>query len=88
MTYDPNSNDALFSRMNQRLDTQDSTLSTILSEVKSLRSDMQATIAPIDKRVTALETAGAVTRGKVTAVSALVSGVVGIVGWLLTRQQK
>lgn len=75
MTYDPNSSDAMFSRLMNRLDTQDDTLKQILSEVRKTNG-----------RVTKLETEGAVTRGKVAAVSALVSAAVGFVGWLWSNK--
>jgi hypothetical protein len=86
MTYDPNSNDAMFSRMNQRLDTQDDTLKLILAEVKNLRTDMHAKIVPLENRVSSLETDKAVTKGQIVAVSGVVSTVVGFVGWLLTSK--
>lgn len=75
MTYDPNSNDAMFSRVMQRLDQQDDTLKQILEQVKKTNG-----------RVTTLETEGAVTKGKVAMVSALVSAAVGFAGWLWTNR--
>jgi hypothetical protein len=75
MTYDPNSTDAMFSRVLNRLDTQDDTLKQILAEVKKTNG-----------RVTKIETENAITKGKVAAVSALVSGVVAIIGWVWTNK--
>jgi hypothetical protein len=75
MSYDPHSSDAMFSRVMTRLDKQDETLTQILAEVKKTNG-----------RVTRLETENAVTKGKVAAVSALVSAVVGFAGWLLSHK--
>lgn len=75
MSYDPNSNDALFSRLMNRLDNQDQTLQQILTQVKLTNG-----------RVTAIETREAVAKGKVAVVSALVSAVVGFMGWLWSNR--
>jgi len=75
MDYNPNSPDALFSRVMNRLDNQDQTLAQILAEVRKTNG-----------RVTKLETAEAVTKGKVAMVSALVSAMVGFAGWLWTNR--
>lgn len=75
MSYDPNSNDSMLSRIMQRLDTQDETLKQILHEVKKTNG-----------RVTAIETREEVARGKIAAISAVVSAVVGIASWLLTHK--
>lgn len=74
MSYDPNSNDALFSRVMNRLDTQDATLQQILSQVRLTNG-----------RVTAIETREAVAKGKITVISAVVSAVVGFAGWLWAK---
>lgn len=75
MSYDPNSNDALFSRLMNRLDNQDQTLQQILTQVKLTNG-----------RVTAIETREAVAKGKVAVVSALVSAFVGFAGWLWSNR--
>jgi hypothetical protein len=64
----------MFSKVMNRLDTQDSTLQQILQEVKRTNG-----------RVTRLETEGAVTKGKIAAVSGLVSAVIGFIGWLISH---
>ena len=74
MTFDPNSNDAMFATVLNRLDNQDGTLKEILSEVRKTNG-----------RVTKLETENAITRGKVALVSGIVSAAIGIVGWFLTK---
>lgn len=71
MSYDANSSDAMFSRVMNRLDTQDETLKQILTQVRLTNG-----------RVTAIETREAVAKGKVAVVSAMVSAVVGVIGWL------
>lgn len=75
MSYDANSSDAMFSRVMNRLDTQDDTLKQILAEVRKTNG-----------RVTRLETNEAVAKGKVAVVSALVSAVVGFAGWLWSNR--
>lgn len=71
MSYDPHSNDAMFSRVMQRLDSQDRTLNEILAEVKKTNG-----------RVSSLETDREVMRSKTSMIAAGVSAVVGIVSWL------
>lgn len=73
MTYDPNSTDAMFSRVLQRLDTQDATLTEILAEVRKTNG-----------RVKSLEEWRLVTKVKVATLSALVSAVVGVAAWALS----
>lgn len=74
MSYDPNSNDSMLSRIMGRLDSQDAALREILVEVKRTNG-----------RVTAIETREAITKGKIAMVSATVSVVVGFIGWLLNN---
>lgn len=73
MTYDSNSQDALFSRILTRLDQQDNTLATILAEVRKTNG-----------RVTKIETERAVERGKLAVIAALISGAVGVAGWAIS----
>lgn len=73
MTYDPNSTDAMFSRVLQRLDTQDTTLTEILAEVRKTNG-----------RVKSLEEWRLVTKVKVATVSALVSAGVGGMIWVVS----
>lgn len=75
MSYDPNSTDALFSRVMQRLDNQDATLGQILSEVRKTNG-----------RVTSLETTRAVTRGQIALISLLVSGAFAFVSWIFNNR--
>lgn len=75
MSYDPNSNDSMLSRIMQRLDTQDETLKQILEQVKKTNG-----------RVNVLEQNEAVAKGKLALVSALVSAAVGFVGWLWSNR--
>ena len=71
MSYDPNSTDAMFSRIENRLSTQDAALAEILREVRKTNG-----------RVTALEQQNEVNRAKVSTVAAVVSFGVGLAGWL------
>ena len=73
MSYDPNSTDAMFSRVLQRLDTQDATLSAILAEVRRTNG-----------RVSSLEEWRLTTKVKVATVSALVSAGVGGMVWVVS----
>jgi len=74
MPFDPNSNDAVFAKLINRLDNQDTVLAQILAEVKKTNG-----------RVNRLEQNEAVTKGKVAVVSAVISAAVGLAGWLLTH---
>ena len=74
MSYDPQSSDAMFSRVMQRLDNQDTTLDKILLEVRKTNG-----------RVTSLETTRAVTRGQIALISLLVSGAFAFVSWVFTK---
>lgn len=73
MSYDPMSTDAMFSRVLQRLDTQDATLSAILAEVRRTNG-----------RVSSLEEWRLTTKIKVATVSALVSAGVGGMAWVIS----
>jgi len=73
MSYDPQSIDSMFSRIMERQDTQDHTLTQILAEVRRTNG-----------RVNALETARAVSRGQIAMISFLISGIVGISGFLIS----
>lgn len=75
MDYNPNSTDALFSRVMNRLDQQDDTLRQILEQCKKTNG-----------RVSQLEQNEAVAKGKLALVSALVSAAVGFVGWLWSNK--
>lgn len=75
MSYDPNSNDSMLSRIMQRLDNQDTTLSQILAEVRKTNG-----------RVTSLETTRAVTKGQIALISLLVSGAFAFVSWVFTAK--
>lgn len=74
MSYDPNSNDSMFSRVMSRLDSQDETLRQILAEVKRTNG-----------RVTKLETTGEVTKAQIAVISVGVSSFIGAAGWLVTQ---
>lgn len=71
MSYDPNSNDSMFSRIEQRLSNQDNALEEILREVRKTNG-----------RVTALEQANEVNRAKVSTVAAGVSIGIACIGWI------
>lgn len=75
MSYDPNSNDAMFSRVMNRLDQQDDTLKQILEQVRKTNG-----------RVNVLEQNEAVAKGKVAVLSAAISAAVGFIGWLWTSK--
>ena len=74
MSYDPNSNDAMFSRLMNRLDSQDETLKQILAEVKRTNG-----------RVTRLETDKAVGKGQMAVISVVVTGTLGAASWLASH---
>ena len=73
MSYDPNSSDSMFTRVIERLDTQDAKMDLILAEVRKTNG-----------RVTSLEEWRFATKIKVAVVSALVSGAVGFAMWAIT----
>ena len=75
MSYDPQSSDAMFSRVMQRLEDQDHTLSQILIEVRKTNG-----------RVTSLETTRAVTKGQIALISVLVSAAFAFVSWVFTAK--
>ena len=70
MSYDPNSSDSMFARIDQRLTTQDGVLADILAEVRKTNG-----------RVTKLETAAEVGRARIAIIATVVSGTVGVIGW-------
>lgn len=74
MSYDPNSNDSMLSRIMARLDSQDETLKQILAEVKRTNG-----------RVTRLETAGEVSKGQMAVISVVVTSALGGAGWLASH---
>jgi hypothetical protein len=74
MSYDPNSTDAMFSRIIQRLDAQDSILTEIRDGVRKTNG-----------RVNGLEKWRDVITGKVAGISFAVSAVVGVATWLFSK---
>ena len=72
MHYDPNSMDAMFARVMGRLDQQDKTLTEILTEVRKTNG-----------RVTVLETAKAVTAGRIALIYVASSGFIGAAAWVI-----
>lgn len=73
MSYDSTSSDAMFSRVIQRLDTQDGVLTEILAEVKKTNG-----------RVRSLEDWRLATKIKIAVVSAGVSASVAFVMWIVS----
>lgn len=74
MSYDPNSSDAMLSRIMARLDSQDETLRQILAEVKRTNG-----------RVTKLETTGEVSKAQIAVISVGVSSLIGAAGWVASQ---
>lgn len=72
MSYDPQSMDAMFSRIIQRLESQDVLLSRI-----------DAGVAKTNGRVTALEKWRDVVTAKTALIASLVSGGVGVLVWAI-----
>lgn len=74
MSYDPNSIDAMFARILQRMDTQDEILGRIESQTTRTNG-----------RVSKLEQWRTDIRARVAVISAGISGAIGLAGWLLSR---
>lgn len=72
MSYDPQSMDAMFSRILQRMDTQDAILQRI-----------DAGVTKTNGRVNALERWRDVITSRVALIASIVSGAVGVAGWLI-----
>lgn len=72
--YNPNSSDAVTSRLFERLDVQDAVLARIESAVNKTNG-----------RVTALEKWRDVVTAKTAVISSVVSAVIGIVAWLISH---
>ena len=92
MSYDANSSDALFSRVLQRLDTQDSrfdsqdkTLSAILAEIKATRLEHELTRKEHEDRLVSLETQRDVFRGQALVICTGISGLISFGGWFVTH---
>jgi hypothetical protein len=72
MSYDPQSADAMFSRIIQRLDSQDVLLTRI-----------DAGVAKTNGRVSALEKWRDVVTAKTALIASVVSGGVGVLVWVI-----
>lgn len=84
--YNPNSKDALFSRIMQRLDQQDFTSANHRAEIKTVLTEIQDDIRRAHGRVGKLETWKTELRAKVAIVAVLVSGAVtALWQWWLGR---
>lgn len=80
MSYDPNSSDAMFSRVMQRLDQQDVNSATHRAEVKAGLAEIQSDIKQAHGRIGKLETWKTELKAKVAIVSVIMSGLV-TAGW-------
>lgn len=76
MSYDPNSADAMFSRVLQRLDQQD----LVLHEIKEQ-------VVKTNGRVDKLETWKLEVKAKTALISSAISTGVGLVTWYLTKER-
>ena len=72
--FDPDSNDATFARIIQRLDQQDVVLNRI-----------EAAVNKTNGRVTQLERWRDVVTAKTALISSAVSAVIGLIVWLVTH---
>ncbi len=84
MTYDPHSNDSMFSRVLTRLEEQDRAASETNARFLLLLTEIRVDAKDTKKRVESLETENAVTRGKIAVISFGVSGAVAVFGWAAT----
>jgi hypothetical protein len=71
MSYDPHSEDAMFSQVLTRLKQQDQTLMEILAEVRKTNG-----------RVTSLEQSREVSKAQIAVIATSISVIVGAVGWV------
>ncbi len=85
MDYNPHSMDAQFSKVLTRLEEQDRTTSENNARFLLLLTEIRVEAKDTKKRVEALETENAVSRGKIAAISMCVSGAVAIVAWVATN---
>lgn len=74
MDFNPNSPDAMFSKVLQRLDTQDEILGRI-----------ERGVAKTNGRVTVLERWRDVTTAKTAVIASVISLMVGIASWLFSH---
>lgn len=83
MSYDPNSQDAMFSRILQRLDQQDKGAQEYRESIKSDLAYIRTAVDKTNGRVNGLERWKDVVTAKTALIASIVSGGVGVAGWLI-----
>ena len=86
--FNPNSADAVFSRILQRLDQQDALAEKRNTEQTQFLKEIKEQCVKTNGRVTSLEKWKAVVTAKVTTVSALVSSTVAVIAWAISHFTK
>lgn len=82
LKFDPNSHDATFARILQRLDNQDHMAGEAKTETVGLLTEIRTEVRKTNGRVTSLERWRAEIKGKTAAYATGCSAVVAFVGWL------
>lgn len=84
-SYDPNSQNAVTSRIFQRLDKQDEDSRSARAEIIGILSEIRVETKKTNGRVTALEQWRATTTAKIVLLVGLGSGAVTVGMWIFDR---
>jgi hypothetical protein len=83
--FNPNSSDAVFSRILQRLDEQDRHANEVRVEQIGILNEIRAEVKKTNGRVSAIERWRAEIKGKTAVLATVVSGIVALSAWLIER---
>ena len=85
MSYDPNSTDAMFSRIIVKIEEQDRMAAAARDEFMGVLREIRDEVKKTNGRVSGLEKWRAVINAKVATIAAGISVVGSIAGWLIEK---
>ena len=85
MSYDANSNDAMFSRIIAKLEEQDRAAASSRTELIGVLREVRDEVKKTNGRVTSLEKWRTVVNAKVTTIAAAVSVAASLAAWIVER---